>query len=484
MESHLLRSNGFGIPYARIRRSVVFTGPASGFRPVETLPGAWVISFHEALMGSRRSMLPTQSRQPGRLSSSLARRRAVAVFGGSFAGQEEISTVGDSIQDSARPEIPPSSLLPEPEAVTTATAEGLGDGTGLAPHYVVGIGASAGGLEAIERFFDHVPLSCGLSFVLVQHLSPDFKSLMDELLARHTKITIHRVQHGMPIERDAIYLIPPKTNMKLSDGRLWLSDQEPKSGPNLPIDIFLRSLAQAAGSRAIGVILSGTGSDGSRGIREIHEKGGLVVVQDPETAGFDGMPKAAIGTGVVDLVLAPEAMPGRILQYMGHPAGLGASDQDLVVSDDLTVLFSLLRRRYAIDFTLYKPGTIARRLERRMSLSAMGSLAEYVKHLEGSPDEIEALLPRPARRGDPVLQGPVRVRDHPERSRAPALRAGIAGRWHPGLGSRLCDRRRSLFTCDPVARSPGVQRPSRRYQGLRDRCAPGFSRHRRQRNLR
>ena len=121
-----------------------------------------------------------------------------------------------------------------------------------APHYVVGIGASAGGLEAIERFFDNVPLNCGLSFVLVQHLSPDFKSLMDELLARHTKIAIHRVQHGMPIERDAIYLIPPKTNMMLSDGRLWLSDQEPKSGPNLPIDIFLRSLAQSAGNRAIG----------------------------------------------------------------------------------------------------------------------------------------------------------------------------------------------------------------------------------------
>jgi two-component system, chemotaxis family, CheB/CheR fusion protein len=280
---------------------------------------------------------------------------------------------------------------PQPGSDTEVVAETRENKDSLAPHYVVGIGASAGGLEAIERFFDNVPLNCGLSFVLVQHLSPDFKSLMDELLARHTKIAIHRVQHGMPIERNAIYLIPPKTNMMLDDGRLWLSDQEPKSGLNLPIDIFLRSLAQDAGDRAIGVILSGTGSDGSRGVREIHDKGGLVVVQDPDSAGFDGMPKAAIGTGVVDLVLPPEAMPGRILQYMGHPSGLGASDPDLVVGDDLSVLFSLLRRRYAVDFTLYKPGTIARRLERRMSLSGVSTLTEYVKHLEVEPDEVEAL---------------------------------------------------------------------------------------------
>ena len=281
-----------------------------------------------------------------------------------------------------QPERDPSTASPEPAAVTATIPEATDEGNGLAPHYVVGIGASAGGLEAIERFFDNVPLNCGLSFVLVQHLSPDFKSLMDELLARHTKIAIHRVQHGMPIERDAIYLIPPKTNMMLSDGRLWLSDQEPKLGPNLPIDIFLRSLAQSAGNRAIAVILSGTGSDGSRGVREVHEKGGLVVAQDPDTAGFDGMPKAAIGTGVVDLVLAPEAMPGRILQYIGHPDGLASPDHDLVEGDDLSAVFSLLRRRFAVDFTLYKAGTIGRRLERRMSLNAFSTLAEYVKHLE------------------------------------------------------------------------------------------------------
>ena len=131
-------------------------------------------------------------------------------------------------------------------------------------HFVVGIGASAGGLEAIEHFFDHVPDESGLSFVIVQHLSPDFKSLMDELLARHTKMPIHRVEDGMAIQPNAIYLIPRKKNMVLAFGKLILMDQDQKHGPNLPIDIFFQSLAQDMGDRAIAVVLSGTGSDGSR----------------------------------------------------------------------------------------------------------------------------------------------------------------------------------------------------------------------------
>ena len=172
--------------------------------------------------------------------------------------------------------------------------------------FVVGIGASAGGLEAIEKFFDHVPGDSGLTFVIVQHLSPDFKSLMDELLARHTKLPIYRVEDGMAIQPNAIYLIPRKKNMVLSFGKLMLTDQDQKPGPNLPIDIFFQSLAQDMGDRAIGVVLSGTGSDGSRGLKEIHEAGGLVIVQDPDTSAFDGMPKAALATGLADLVLPPQ----------------------------------------------------------------------------------------------------------------------------------------------------------------------------------
>ena len=186
-------------------------------------------------------------------------------------------------------------------------------------NFVVGIGAPAGGLEAIEHFFDNVPEDCGLTFVIVQHLSPDFKSLMDELLARHTKLPIHRVENGLEIEPNAIYLIPRKKNMVLSQGKLLLTDHDQKSGLNLPIDLFFQSLAQDMGDRAIAVILSGTGSDGSRGIKELHKAGGLVVVQDPETAAFDGMPKAALATGIADLVLLPTAMPAKILQHSRHP---------------------------------------------------------------------------------------------------------------------------------------------------------------------
>src|SRR5262249_1779334 len=146
----------------------------------------------------------------------------------------------------------------------------------------------------------------GLAFVVVQHLSPDFKSLTDELLGRRTPIPIHRVENGVAVQRNAIYLLPPKKDMIVSDGKLWLSDKDPTQLLALPIDIFFRSLAQDAGDRAIAVVLSGTGSDGSRGIRDVHDAGGLVVAQSPESAKFDGMPKSALQTGVVDFTLTPE----------------------------------------------------------------------------------------------------------------------------------------------------------------------------------
>ncbi|MBI2803805.1 MAG: PAS domain-containing protein [Planctomycetes bacterium] len=261
------------------------------------------------------------------------------------------------------------------------------------PHFVVGIGASAGGLEAIEHFFDHVPEDSGVTFVVVQHLSPDFKSLMDELLARHTKLPIHRVEDGMAIQPNAIYLIPRKKNMVLSFGKLMLMDQDQKPGPNLPIDIFFQSLAHDMGDRAIGVVLSGTGSDGSRGIKEIHEAGGLVLVQEPETSGFDGMPKAAIATGLADLVLPPQAMPAKILQYTQHPvrSEIRKVRLDIQSGDELSAVFSLLRRHFGVDFSLYKPSTLGRRLERRMTLQNTESLADYVASLEADRDELDHL---------------------------------------------------------------------------------------------
>jgi two-component system, chemotaxis family, CheB/CheR fusion protein len=153
---------------------------------------------------------------------------------------------------------------------------------------VVGVGASAGGLEALEQMFDNIPPDNRMAFVVIQHLSPDFRSLMDELLSRHTNLHIHRVENGMMVEPNSIYLIPPKKEMIISNGRLLLSDKDQNAQFTLPIDIFFRSLAQVSKTASVGIVLSGTGSDGSIGISKIHEAGGLVIVQSEESAKFSG----------------------------------------------------------------------------------------------------------------------------------------------------------------------------------------------------
>jgi two-component system CheB/CheR fusion protein len=197
----------------------------------------------------------------------------------------------------------------------------------LRPSFVVGIGASAGGLEALEQLFEKMPARTGMAFIVVQHLSPDFKSLTDVLLARRTRIPIHGVENGMEVRPDAIYLIPPKMDMIIANGRLLLTDKDPTQLMTMPIDHFFRSLAQEAGDRSVGIILSGTGSDGSRGIREIHDAGGIVIGQKPETAQFDGMPNSAEKTGIVDAFLAPDEMPEALLRFArGRETGAGEPD--------------------------------------------------------------------------------------------------------------------------------------------------------------
>lgn len=261
--------------------------------------------------------------------------------------------------------------------------------------YVVGIGASAGGLDAIERLFDQMPVDTGMSFVLVQHLSPNFESLMDELLARHTDIPIHRVTDGMPIKPNGIYLIPPKKNMVLSQGKLLLTDQDSSGSLNLPIDIFFRSLAQDAGRRAIAIILSGTGSDGSRGIREVHDAGGLVVVQDLESASFDGMPRSAASTDIVDVVCTPDTMADNILQYVRNPLDFPRGEtqfpDEVAQTGDRFDIFRLFRHKFGIDFSLYRPATIDRRIERRVQMTRTGDLKKYIAYLENNTEELDAL---------------------------------------------------------------------------------------------
>lgn len=261
--------------------------------------------------------------------------------------------------------------------------------------FVVGVGAPAGGLDAIERLFRNMPEDSGMAFVVVQHLSPNFESLMDELLARHTKIPIHRVTDGMQLEPNGIYLIPPKKNMVLSNSKLLLTDQDSDGSLNLPINIFFRSLAQDAGKRAIGIVLSGTGSDGSHGIREIHENGGLVLVQDLESASFDGMPRSAASTDIVDVVCPPEKMAEKLISYVGSPAEFARGDvydsEEADLSGDRFEIFRLFRHRFGIDFSLYKPATIDRRIERRVQLSRSIDLKQYVEKLRNDFEEIDLL---------------------------------------------------------------------------------------------
>ncbi|MEI6206469.1 MAG: chemotaxis protein CheB [Desulfuromonadales bacterium] len=260
--------------------------------------------------------------------------------------------------------------------------------------YIVGIGASAGGLNALEQFFDNMPADSGMAFVVIQHLSPDFKSLMDDLLSRHTSMNIHRVTNGIDLQPNSIYLIPPKTRMTIENEKLYLTEKLSQH-VELPIDIFFNSLASDAEDRAIGIILSGTGSDGSRGILSIHNAGGLVLVQSLESAQFDGMPRSAIASGVCDFILAPDRMPRLLVEYAVNPLVVRSKMHlTLDVLEDegeFAEVFALLRRSYHLDFSKYKGATVGRRVKRRMEFRQIPGISDYAAILSGDPGELEAL---------------------------------------------------------------------------------------------
>ncbi|HLK89149.1 MAG TPA: chemotaxis protein CheB [Polyangia bacterium] len=258
----------------------------------------------------------------------------------------------------------------------------------------MGIGASAGGLEAIESFFDNLPKQTGLAFVIIQHLSPDFRSMMDELLARHTELPIKLVENGIPVEADHVYLIPPKNEMIISEGRLLLSEQDRHQERTLPIDIFFRSLAQDCGPRGVAVILSGGGSDGSRGIRDVNEAGGLVIVQDVDTAQFDGMPRAAAESGLAHWVAPPSDMPRILLEHAAGRANapqVERSPEPQVGNRSVVEVYRMLQEEYGIDFTHYKPSTVTRRIERRLALARSTDIDEYVRRLKSERSELDVL---------------------------------------------------------------------------------------------
>jgi two-component system, chemotaxis family, CheB/CheR fusion protein len=264
-----------------------------------------------------------------------------------------------------------------------------------APLFYVGIGASAGGLEALERFFVDMPPQNEMAFIVIQHLSPDYKSLMVELLSKRTAMEVHRAEDGLAVAKNAIYLIPPRKNLRIFHGKLLLSEQDPAQtrGLNLPIDIFFRSLADDQAEKAVGVILSGTGSDGMRGIRAIKEAGGMVMVQTEDSAKFDGMPRSAISTGLADFILSPDEMPQQLISFSKHPyfTKPKPSERLLTNEEGLNRIFSLLREKHKVDFTHYKPSTVLRRIERRMTIHQIEDLQHFVELLENHEQEVSNL---------------------------------------------------------------------------------------------
>ncbi len=259
---------------------------------------------------------------------------------------------------------------------------------------VVGLGASAGGLEALQAFFEILPENLGAAYVIIQHLSPDYKSLMDELLARVTKLPIHIATDGMTLQADNIYLIPPKHNMTVFHGKLFLTPQREDRALNLPIDIFLRSLAKDKEKDAVGIILSGTGTDGTLGIRAIKEFGGMVMAQDSKSAKFDGMPQSATATGIVDYILPPQKMPIELKNYFKHPYIRKVEDLEVEISKDkdyLSKIISIIRDKKGTDFYNYKQATIIRRLEKRISINQFISLDDYIHFLEHDSNEVNLL---------------------------------------------------------------------------------------------
>jgi two-component system CheB/CheR fusion protein len=273
----------------------------------------------------------------------------------------------------------------EPDAATSP-----GQGTTFP---VVGIGASAGGLEAFSELLGNLPVDSGMAFVLIQHMAADAASVLPELLERTTSIPVLEVTQGVELERDRIYVLTPAKDVVLSRGRLRLVDRKHARGVHLPIDHFFRSLASEQGRRAIGVVLSGAASDGTAGLQEIKASGGITFAQDPATARYDGMPRSAIAAGCVDMVRSPEGIATELGRLGAHPYLLEPEPVQADTSEEqcYATILDRLKKAFGVDFSEYKMSTVRRRIARRMAVHRLTVLAEYVAYLDGDPDEIDAL---------------------------------------------------------------------------------------------
>ena len=269
------------------------------------------------------------------------------------------------------------------------------------PVRIVGIGASAGGLAALQEFFGHTPPDSGLAFLVVQHLDPTQKAVLAALLQRATTMPVREAGNGNQVEPNCVYVIPPNTELSVMNNALHLAQPSEPRGMRLPINILFSSLARSQGERAIAVVLSGMGSDGTLGLQAVKAMGGLILAQQPDTAQFDSMPQSAIASGCVDFIAPPAALPGQILNYIGRlssprtadaPAESNRVSPAEIESNSLAEIFSLLQKQTRHDFSHYKPNTLHRRIERRMAIHAIATPALYVEFLKHNKQEIDLLF--------------------------------------------------------------------------------------------
>ena len=260
---------------------------------------------------------------------------------------------------------------------------------------IVGIGASAGGLETLNVFFSIMPTDSNIAFVIIQHLSPNHKSIMASLLEKQTRMVVREIEDGTELRANHVYLNPPGKNVAMFNRSLHLLEPIKNSTINMPIDFFFRSLSEDQGEKAIGIILSGTASDGTLGIKAIKGEGGMAMVQQPDTAKYDGMPKSAVETGLIDFILPVEKMPDTLIRYVQHPY-LELQSQikltDTSIKNQMQKIFSLIRSSTGHDFSHYKQTTISRRIERRLAVHQIKALFDYVIYLQKNPTEINVLF--------------------------------------------------------------------------------------------
>jgi two-component system CheB/CheR fusion protein len=261
---------------------------------------------------------------------------------------------------------------------------------------IVAIGASAGGIEALTELMNHLPVDTGMSFVLVQHLDPKHHSILTELLARKTAMSVTEVSEGLHVEPNHVYVIPPNASMSISDHTLHLGPREESRGLHMSVDHFMRSLAEQEGNRAIGVILSGSGSDGTMGMAEIQAHGGVTFAQDAASAKYDGMPRSAAASGCVDYVLPPKGIAKELTRISRHPYLARkilhtAPEVAAPSGSGLNTIFQVLRKATGVDFTHYRQSTILRRVQRRMVVHKIDKIEEYAKFVQSKPAEVQAL---------------------------------------------------------------------------------------------